>query len=122
MLRGKAQESHDGSVFEAGDLVSVVTDDGKFGVVKILAVDSNGVHVRLYVQRYEERPEAAQIEALDTAPFGPEHEQPFSAGHLPLSGSSFAGWEPEIVSRGHQVEAEELEGYRLWEEAQGGYF
>jgi hypothetical protein len=85
--------------FVRGDLVSVVTDEG-FGVVKVLAADEHGVHAR---------------------PFGPEHK-PFSIGHMPLSHASFAGWAPQLIRRGEPVAEEELDGYRMWQEAEGGYF
>ena len=108
--------------FRAGDLASVATDEGGFGVVKILAVDAEGVHIRLHVQRFERRPTFAELPELTTAGFGPGHDNPLSMGHLPLSHRSFAGWEPELLERGLAVEESELEGYRMWEQANGGYF
>jgi hypothetical protein len=110
------------SVLASGDLVSVVTDDGLFGVVKILAVDEEGVHARLYVQRFKRRPLVGDLGELSTSPFGPEHDNPFSIGHIPLSHRSFIGWEPEIITRGTAVAEAELDGYRMWDEAKGGYF
>lgn len=88
------------SVLASGDLVSVITDDGLFGVAKILAADDGGVHARLYVQRFERRPQVGDLGELSTAPFDPEHDNPFSIGHIPLSHHSFGGWEPEIITRG----------------------
>jgi hypothetical protein len=105
----------------AGQLVSVETDDGQYGVMKILAADRDGVHARLYVQRFPVRPSSGSLGDLSLAAFGPEHENPFSIGHMPLSYTSFAGWRPELI--GHEaVREEELDGYRMWEEAEGGYF
>lgn len=105
----------------AGQLVSVLTDGGEFGVLKLLAVDAEGVHGRLYVQRFASRPSMAEIGELSVAPFGPEHDHPFSIGHMPLSHGTFAGWQP--VPLGEQpVTEDELEGYRMWEEANAGYF
>jgi hypothetical protein len=105
-----------------GDLVSVVTDDGSFGVIKVLATDEGGVHARLYVQRFDRRPLPDELGELSTAPFGPEHGNPFSIGHMPLSHTSFGGWQPELIVRGTGVAEEELEGYRMWQEAEAGYF
>jgi hypothetical protein len=109
-------------VFAPGDLVSVMTDDGRFGVMKVLAVDERGVHARLYVQRFARRPGPADLGELSMAPFGPGHDNPFSIGHMPLSCSSFAAWQPELISRGSVVAEDELEGYHMWQEAKGGYF
>ena len=105
----------------AGQLVSVVTQDGQIGVAKLLAVDEGGVHVRLYAQRFRERPTEAELGELSTAPFGPGHDNPFSIGHMPLSHARFAGWRPEPICV-RAVDEEELEGYRMWQEAEGGYF
>jgi hypothetical protein len=105
-----------------GDLVSVITDAGRFAVMKVLAADAGGVHVRLYVQRFDRRPGPAGLGELSTAPFGPGHDHPFSIGHLPLSHASFATWQPELITRGPAVTEEELDGYRMWQDANGGYF
>jgi len=91
-------------------------------VAKILAADERGVHARLYVQRYDHRPAKEELSELSTAPFGPGHDNPFSIGHMPLSHGSFAGWDPRLISRDSPVEEEELEGYRMWQEAEAGYF
>lgn len=110
------------AAFRGGDLVSVVTDDGRFGVIKVLVADEGGIHARLYVQRFDRRPRPTDLGALSMAPFGPEYGNPFSIGHMPLSHSSFAGWQPEIIVRGSTVLEEELEGYRMWQDAEAGYF
>ena len=118
--RTRSQLSRD--AFAPGDLVSVVTDDGQFGVMKVLAVDSGGVHARLYVQRFTQRPRRANLAELSTAPFGKGHDNPFSIGHMPLSYSSFGGWQPELITRGSVVAEDELEGYHMWQVAKGDYF
>ena len=105
---------------KAGDLWSVLTEDGGYGVMKVLAVDRLGVHARLYAQRFKERPRAVDRTRLTTEPFKPG-EIPFSMEHVPLSNASFLGWQPEFLARGH-VEEDELEGFQMWQEAQGGYF
>ena len=106
---------------EAGDLVSVESDNDLFAVAKILVKDAHGVHVRLYVQRFNERPLQVNVTDLDTAPYGPDHDFPFSIGHMPLAFPSFDTWQPELISRGNPVIEEELVGYRIWQEG-GGYF
>ena len=106
-----------------GDLVSVSTDEGDFGVMKILAVDQGGVHVRLYVERLQARPASRRdVPTLSIAPFGPGHNFPMSLGHVPLTHPSFHAWEPVRLGV-EDVEEDELEGYRIWETAGGsGYF
>jgi hypothetical protein len=64
----RRRESSSDKGFAAGDIVSVVTEDGRFGVLKILVVDEGGVHARLYAQRFDERPKFADLGELSTAP------------------------------------------------------
>jgi hypothetical protein len=120
--RVRGARTRSSAIFGSGDLVSVVTDDGRFGVIKILVADEGGVHARLYVQRFDQRPGPTDLDELSTAPFGPEHGNPFSIGHMPLSHASFAGWQPAIIVRGSTVLEQELEGYRMWQDAEAGYF
>ncbi len=60
-----------------------------FQVIKVLAVDEFGVHVRLYGNAFVRRPAAVAPDLLDTSPFismAPEdvgQEWPLSVGHLP---------------------------------------
>jgi hypothetical protein len=102
-------------------LVTVSTDDGQFGVGKVLKVDHGGVHLRLYVQRFTRRPAFAELPELSTAGFGPGFDNPFSIGHLPLSFKAFSAWQPEFLAHG-DVLSDELEGYQMWLEAEAGYF
>ena len=102
--------------------MSVVADDGTFAVAKILVADAGGVHTRLYVQRFDHRPRQNELGGLSIAAFGPGYDNPFSIGHLPLSHDAFAAWQPELITRGAAISEEELEGYRMWLEAEGGYF
>lgn len=103
-----------------GQLLSVVTEDG-IAVMKVLAVDAHGVHARLYAQRFAQRPKAPDLPELFLVPFGPEYNNPSSIGHMPLSHRSFEAWQPEVITT-QAVDEEELDGYRMWEEANGGYF
>ena len=104
-----------------GDLVSVDTGDGAFGVAKVLAVDPDGVHCRLYVQRFADRPSIVDPEHLTLASML-DPQMPFSIGHIPLAHATFAGWAARIIRRDLAVEERELAGYRSWRDAEGGYF
>ena len=45
----------------------------------------------------------------------------FGMGHLPLSKPAFGSWRPVKVGS-EPVADDELEGYRMWLEARGGYW
>lgn len=103
----------------AGALYS--TDDGKgqFGVVKILVLEPDAVHVRVYKQKFSSRPVSVDPASLTLGKLG--DKDGFSIGHLPLSRPTFASWQPEFISQ-QSVMDSELEGYRTWKEAKGGVF
>jgi hypothetical protein len=78
-----------------------------------------GVHVRVWKERFHSRPTRIDMAALT---LGTVHdEEGFGFGHLPLSKSAFGAWQPERF--GHEsVAQDELDGYREWQEAGGGYW
>jgi hypothetical protein len=100
---------------QPGALASVVTPEGSYGVVKILARDAGRIHVRLYRQRFEVRPESIRKEELSLGT-----GEPCSAGHLPLSHTTFSDWWAQLLAT-TTVADEGLEGYRIWNRNQGGW-
>lgn len=95
-------------------------------VLKVLALDEIGVHVRLYGNAFQHQPQSVAPALLDTAPFvslAPEdieQEWPLSVGHLPLLAATFYNMRPVYITH-DDVTAEELEEYNDWREAGGGY-
>jgi hypothetical protein len=45
----------------------------------------------------------------------------FGIGHMPVQEAEFRGWHPQLLAMTELTE-EELEGYEMWKEAQGGAF
>jgi hypothetical protein len=94
-----------------GDLCSVELEEGEYRVVKILAKGDGIVHVRLYADRFVERPFQIDPGQLDQG----ATDKYFGIRHLPVSAENFATWRPGVV--GHETaRAEELEGYEIWQE------
>ena len=97
-----------------------------FQVIKVLAVDDFGVHVRLYGNSFARRPTTVAPELLDTSPFisiAPEdagQEWPLSVGHLPLQAATFIGMRPIYIAH-EDVIPDELEEYNEWLNTDGGY-
>lgn len=112
--RTEPSENH----WRVGGLYS--TDDGKgqFNVVKILMLEPDVVHLRIYKEQFPSRPTTVDPNSLTVGKLG---DKEFSIGHLPLSPRSFASWKPIFMSQ-QVVQDSELEGYRLWKEANGGVF
>ncbi len=105
--------------WQAGGLYSTEDEGGQFGIVKVLVVDAGAVHVRVYKQKLCSRPASVDPSMLTLGKLS--DKDGFSAGHLPLSWRTFAKWKPILVSQ-QPVYESELEGYRLWQEANGGIF
>jgi hypothetical protein len=97
-----------------GDLCSVRSSDDRYAVVKILKLEDDVVHVRVYAKTYADRPRAVADEDLH---LGAVHDEEFGLGHLPLDAAAFEKWEPEVI-RSTTVDAGELEGYQIWREAE----
>jgi hypothetical protein len=106
----------------AGDYVTVAGDSSTdFAVVKILVTDAEGVHTRLYQERFDRRPVEVDPESLTLGPVIPSDGVPLSMHHAPFSYSTFSKWEVVLPARGGTVGEPELAGSRCWQEAAGGY-
>ena len=103
----------------AGVLYSVDTGKGYFQVAKVLAVTKMGVHIRLYKNQFQSRPTSVDLGSLKLGKI--QDKDGFGIGHLPLTHRAFAEWRPEYMALS-TVQPDELDGYREWESAQGGYF
>lgn len=95
-----------------------VKDGDRYGYAKLLQVERGGVHMRLYADRFDIPPDTINPWALRLD----RHDAPtMSFGHLPMSRATFSGWEPSydrLVMRS----VDELEGYQVWKDAEGGFF
>jgi hypothetical protein len=100
----------------AGDVCSVEAGESRYGIVKVLATDPDTVHVRVYKEKFGWRPERVDTGGLS---LGTMHDDEFGIGHLPLSRAGFGAWTPVRIHR-EPVSEDELEGFRLWQEARGG--
>jgi hypothetical protein len=118
-----------------GGLYSVAVDERGFAVAKVLVVERGAIHVRVYSNRYADRPSGIDPTRLFLAPVPdftdaalnatrPEQRPDpgaFGIGHLPLRPASWAGWRPRLIAM-DAVAEEELEGYRVWRDQRGGLF
>jgi hypothetical protein len=101
--------------FEPGQIYSANwDDDGTFRVAKVLVVDDEAVHVRVYKERFDDRPR--EVDTNDLSLGSVHDEGSFGVGHLPLAREEFLRWEP-ILIKSESVAEEELDGYEMWAEA-----
>jgi hypothetical protein len=74
--------------WHAGGLYSMREDNGQFIGAKILVLEPEAVHVRIYKQRFSARPTLVDPASLTLG--GIDDKEGFSIGHLPLSRRTFA--------------------------------
>jgi hypothetical protein len=109
--------SHDAQsqLFEGG--YYSIADGDVFSIAKILKLDSDIVHVRIYKQHFEQRPRSIDPGLLT---LGTIHDTDgFGMGHLPLRFSTFVEREPSFLTYS-EVQPAELEGYNMWRESSDG--
>jgi hypothetical protein len=104
-----------------GSLYYFPNENGSYSVLKILKLDDQGVHVRIFSNQFSSPPSKVDESALFMAGVDHKPNETLGMGHTPLSKKSFEGWKTTFFQQS-TVKEEELEGYRMWAEAKGGYF
>lgn len=105
----------DSELFEGG--YYSVADGAAFGIAKVLKLEPDKVHVRLYKQHFPARPLSIDLNSLSLG--GIHDKDGFGMGHLPLRLSTFQQWGPKFITYA-EVKPEELEGYEMWRSSAGG--
>lgn len=100
-----------------GDICFVRSTGGGFQIAKVLRVDSDAVHIRLYKNWFSEPILTVDAVSLRLGKLGDAGA--LGIAHLPLSRSAFASLKPKRVQN-EPVTDDELAGYRVWQESQGG--
>ena len=104
-----------------GGLYYTQNENSSYSVMKILKLDDAGVHVRLYSNQFPAPPEKVDESTLYMAGVDRKPNETLGMGHAPLSRRTFEGWRAAFFQQS-TVKEEELEGYKMWLEANGGYF
>ncbi len=104
---------------QVGGLYAINLVESSFRVAKVLALNRQAVHVRVYGNHYASPPGDIDPAELDIRASG--DPQGWGIGHLPLTWDLFASWQPHFL-RAAEVTAEELDGFHEWQHARGGVF
>lgn len=110
-----------GSKWIEGGLYYTRNENGSYSVLKILKLDDRGVHVRLYSNQFQAPPRQIDETTLFMVGVDRKPTETLGMGHAPISKRSFQGWNATFFQQS-SVKEEELEGYKMWLEAKGGYF
>src|SRR3954454_2830819 len=120
------------NLYRVGGMYSVVVDDRGFAVVRLIARRWWTLYVRVYSNRYRERPSDVDrsslfiraerdFAALDLNATLPEERPdpgPWAIELVPVSSSSFAQWRPQLITV-VKVDDEEIEARRRWRSSLG---
>lgn len=82
-------------------------------------MDLSIIHICMYKNRFNSRPEVVENLALELGSI--QDENGFGMGHIPISLKEFCSWQPKLLVQG-SVSKAELEGYEIWKKSQGGIF
>jgi hypothetical protein len=104
-----------------GGLYSTRNENGSYSVLKVLRLDPQGVHVRMYSNQFAQHPSKLDESTLYMVGMDRKPNESLGMGHAPISRASFASWGARFIKFA-PVRQEELEGYEMWKEANGGYF
>lgn len=88
-------------------------------MAKVFVLGEQGVHIRLYTNKWKERP--SSMDTSDLSLGGIDDPDGYGMGHLPLTKATFAAWRP-IFLQNSTVSKDELDGYVIWKDGGGGYF
>jgi hypothetical protein len=102
-----------------GDLYSVEGEARNYKVAKVLVVDSDAVHIRLYKNTFAERPSSVDPSTLSVGSL--RDPDGFGMDHMPLSRSSFSRWHPRYITH-TSVTDDELQAYKQWKKSNGNLF
>ncbi len=97
--------------------IYICTSSKPFNVIKVLKFEEEIVHIAMYKNTYSEIPRRV---LRDELVFGTIHDKDgFGISHMPISYSRFAAMKPQFLQHSLVVK-EELEGYNIWKENNGG--
>jgi hypothetical protein len=97
---------------KAGSICTVENGNGKFGIIKVLVIDGEQIHVKLYKNTYDLRPSQIDLSTLNCGSVLDADEE-IGVGHAPLSREGFDNWKPIVIDY-EEVTSDNLEGYEIW--------
>ena len=101
-----------GNKIQAGSICTIEDGEGKFGIVKVLVINDKEAHIKIYKNKYDQRPAKVDIKSLGLGSID-DKEGGFGIGHIPLDRNGFDNWKPIPVAF-EEVTKNELVGYEMW--------
>ncbi|MFL6312499.1 MAG: hypothetical protein ACJ71W_10370 [Terriglobales bacterium] len=95
-----------------------VTDSDGFSIAKVLKLEPDKVHVRIYQQHFADRPSSIDPSVLTLGTTILDRDN-FGISHLPLRLETFMRHKPVFLTY-VEVQPNELDGYNLWKATAAG--
>ncbi len=121
MLVGCSRSGGGSSGLKEGGIYSFKNDNGSYSVLKILKIESGGLHIRIYSNQFDAPPTQVDESTLVIAGMDHKPNQILGQADLPILKQRFEDYKAVFVQQS-TVKADELEGYKTWKAAGGKYF
>jgi hypothetical protein len=95
--------------------------NGSYSIMKLLKVESAGVHVKLYSNQFDALPTQVDESKLYLSGLTHKENETLGVADAPIKGEMFQNYKATFVQQG-TVTPEELDGYNQWKKAGGQYF
>jgi hypothetical protein len=96
---------------QPGSICSIESGDGTFGVVKVLVINDEEAHIKIYANKFAERPTEIDVKTLVMGSILDGGD--FGIGHVPLERKGFDNWKPIEIAF-EAVTEDDLVGYKMW--------
>jgi hypothetical protein len=96
---------------QPGSICTIESGDGTFGVVKVLVINEEEAHIKIYANSYDQRPTEIDVKTLGMGSI--LNGGAFGIGHVPLERAGFDNWKPIVIAF-EAVSDDDLEGYKMW--------
>jgi hypothetical protein len=103
-----------------GGLYAFKNDNGSYSVMKLLKVESAGVHVKIYSNQFDSPPTTVDESKLYVVGLGHKPDETMGLADAPMKGETFQNYKATFVQQS-TVKPEELESYNKWKAAGAQY-
>jgi hypothetical protein len=104
-----------------GGIYGFKNANGAYSVLKILKVESGGLHIRVYSNQFDSPPTKVDESTLYMAGRNPKPNEILSEPDTALLKKSFDNYKATFVQQS-AVKDDELEIYKTWKQADGKYY
>ena len=98
---------------QTGSICSIDNGTDGFRIVKVLVVDKELIHLKLFQNGFRMRPQTIDLGLLRMG--ADDEDEGYGMEHIPLFHADFNKWKPEILAF-QDVQEGELTGYWQWME------